>query len=362
MQTISTDDAAAIEIACEKLAQGLLVIYPTETCYGIAADATNSEAVTRLLTYKGDRHRQVSIAVADRSMAEEYVEINEIADNIYNNFLPGPVTVISQSRHRVDERLESVSGTLGIRIPDHGFARDLIRRYGKAVTATSANTSGRKEPYSRDDWNRYTVEKKREVVALFLDSGRLEERPTSTVVDTTLNDPVILRQGEITVPEVSGQAYISTSEDETRTIGAEIIRKHVNITRRFPLIVALQGDLGAGKTQLTKGIAADLGIDTTIPSPTYMLMREYPYKLTKYRGTLYHIDTWRLADMSEIDSALGVSSVLKPGNIIVIEWAGKAKTYIEMHKKDSAVVMIDIKEKDRYKRTIKYSFSTPEWS
>lgn len=361
MQVIQTADTRAIEKACAELAAGNLVIYPTETCYGIAADATNSSAVTKLLEYKGDRYRQVSIAVANREMAEKYVVINEIAGNLYKNFLPGPITVISESRHNVDSRLESSKGTLGVRIPDHSFALDLIQAYGKPITATSANTSGKKEPYSQRDWHKYTVANKQAGVSLFLDGGLLEERPTSTVVDTTMNDPVILRQGELILP-LSAQSFVSHSVEESERFAGELLRRHMNLTRRFPLLIALQGNLGTGKTHLTKGFAHELGIDTNIPSPTYTLMREYPYSTAKYSGTLYHTDTWRLEDPSEIGSLLKRETLNRPGNISVIEWAGKAKKFIEDQKNECAIIMIDIQEKDENTRIISYSVSTPEWS
>lgn len=362
MQIIKFADPSAIPTAIEALKRGELVIYPTETCYGLAADAANKAAVTKLLAYKGDRHRQVSIAVTDRDMAIKFVKLNEIADNLYKNLLPGPVTVISHSRHLVDERLESAEGTLGIRVPDHAFALTLIRAFGKPITATSANTSGKKEPYSLADWQKYTISSKQDVVSLFLDAGKLAERPTSTVVDTTLNEPAILRQGELLIPSLPGQSFSSESPQETHQIGATILNKHLNLLHKFPLLIALQGDLGAGKTQLAKGFALELGIDQNVPSPTYTLMREYPFTTSKYSGTLYHIDTWRLTDMSELDSTLGLSKILKPGNIVIMEWAGKAKSFLDAHHEDTAILLIDISEINPSTRQISYSLSTPEWT
>lgn len=361
MQIIPTTNPESIDLACSALAQGELVIYPTETCYGIAADATNLNAVTKLLSYKGDRHRQVAIAVADRAMAEKYVTLNQMADNLYTHFLPGPITVISQSNHATDERLESATATLGIRIPKHDFALDLIRTFDKSITATSANTSGKKEPYSLSDWQKYTVTAKQNMVSLFLDAGHLAERPTSTVVDTTLNDPLILRQGELVLP-ASSPSYTSTSPAATVRFATDLMRRHLNLLRRYPLIIALQGELGAGKTQFSKGVALALGLTATITSPTYTLLREYPYSLPKYSGVFYHLDTWRLSDMSELESTLHLSTLLKPGNILVIEWAGKAKSFLDVYKNDYPIVLIDIKEIDESSRQITYAFSTPEWS
>ncbi|MFZ2200126.1 MAG: L-threonylcarbamoyladenylate synthase, partial [Microgenomates group bacterium] len=252
MQIIPATDHGAISLALAALSRGELVIYPTETCYGIAADTTNPGAVTKLLAYKGDRHRQVAIAVDSRAMAKTYVELNGIAQNLYKEFLPGPITVISQSKHVCDERLESSQGGLGIRIPNYPFTQLLIKSFSKPITATSANTSGKKEPYSLEDWKKYTTQNKQEMVSIFLDAGRLADRPTSTVVDTTLNDPQILRQGALIIPALS-PSFTTSSSEETQEVAHQIISKHLSLTRRFPLILALQGDLGVGKTQFVKG-------------------------------------------------------------------------------------------------------------
>lgn len=361
MQILSIQDPHAIKLAQVALSRGEMVIYPTETCYGIAVDTTNRDAVTKLLLYKGDRHRQVAVAVDSRKMAEKYVTINSIADNLYSHFLPGPITVISKSKHQVDERLESAEGTLGIRIPAHDFATKLIKTYGVPITTTSANTSGKKEPYSLEDWQKYTTPGKQKMVSIFLDAGKLTNRPTSTVVDTTLNDPVILRQGEIVLPS-SSPSIETHSPQETQDFGLGLLRKYLNLSHKYPILIALQGELGVGKTQISKGFAQALGIKETIASPTYTIMHEYPFKDPKYSGIFYHIDTWRLSDMTELDSTLHLKKILVPGNIVVMEWAGKAKSYVESHKKDCAIVIINIKEKDVNTRIISYSLFTPDWS
>lgn len=389
MQIIKVSDPHSIPLALSALASGRLVIYPTETCYGIAADTTNSEAISELLTYKGDRHRQVAVAVDSRAMAQQYVEINAIAGNLYAQFLPGPITVISQSLHRLDPRLESATGTLGVRLPNYPFTLSLIKQFGKPITATSANTSGKKEPYSHADWQKYTTPDKQNMVSLFLDAGKLADRPTSTVVDTTLNDPQVLRQGALVIPAFS-PAFTSASVKETFSLAQTILTKHLPLTRRFPLILALQGDLGVGKTQFVKGVAATLGIDLNISSPTYTLMKEYPYATRetvpkrnprlqveegspagegtvpqgdfKYSGVLYHIDTWRLSDPIELESTLHLKTLLKPGNIVTIEWAGKATELLKSYESIVPILVINIQELDVNTRQITYAFSTPEWS
>jgi len=361
MQIVKIDDSSSIEQACDQLTQGNLVIYPTETCYGIAVDATNKEAVTKLLEYKGDRYRQVAVAVADKEMASKYVDLSEIANNLYKNFLPGPITVISKSLHVLDTRLESESGGLGIRIPKHYFALELIKSFGRPITATSANTSGKKEPYSLADWQKYTISSKHVMVSLFLDGGKLADRPTSTVVDTTLNDPLVLRQGAFTIPSLS-KTINTTSVEATISFASDLMHKHMSLLARFPLILALEGDLGVGKTQFVKGVAQSLGLDSNVTSPTYTLMKEYLYSISKYSGTLYHIDTWRLPDSSDLETSLHLSNLLKPGNIVAIEWAGKASELLKSYEKEIPILIINIKEIDVNTRQITYAFSTPEWS
>jgi L-threonylcarbamoyladenylate synthase len=393
MQIISTSDPQSIPRALFALSRGELVIYPTETCYGVAADSCSPLAVSRLLEYKGDRHRQVAIAVSSLSMALKYVSLNSIAKNLYANFLPGPITVISDSLHSIDPRLESATRTLGVRIPRYDFDLELIKAFGRPITATSANTSGKKEPYSLEDWQKYTTLDKQSMVSIFIDSGKLADRPTSTVVDTTLNDPQVLRQGQLIIPTLS-PSFTTHSSEETQEIAKLVSSKHLSLTRRFPLILALQGELGVGKTQFVKGIAATLGINLTISSPTYTLMKEYSYAtrgdsstgdvaegqvgtpkvggvsslefhpkvVPKYSGVLYHIDTWRLSDPTELESTLHLKSILKPGNIVAIEWAGKAEYILKSYEKDVPILVINIKELDVNTRQITYAFSTPEWS
>jgi tRNA threonylcarbamoyl adenosine modification protein YjeE len=295
-------------------------------------------------------------------MAEAYVEINEIASNLYSNFLPGPITVISNSKHILDPRLESAQGTLGVRIPKYDFALELIRAFGKPITATSANTSGKKEPYSLEDWTKYTTESKQSLVSLFLDAGKLEDRPTSTVVDTTLNEPSILRQGEIIVADITGQSFASQSVDDTQQIAQNILKKHLSLSKSYPLILALQGPLGVGKTHFTQGLAELLGIEENVNSPTYTLMKEYVYQTPKYEGTLYHLDTWRLENPAELESTLHFSTLLMPGNIIVLEWPQKASEILASYKDSCAILYIDLKETGETSRKIKYELSIPDWS
>ena len=119
MQIIK-NSKGAVDAAVKVLDEGGLIIYPTETLYGIGADATNPEAIKKLTEYKDSPFgKPYSVAVTDQKMAEEYVELNNTAKNLYKEFLPGPLTVISKGKHKVAKGVESEEGTLGIRIPSY---------------------------------------------------------------------------------------------------------------------------------------------------------------------------------------------------------------------------------------------------
>ncbi len=344
--------AKVINQAIKVLKNGGLVIYPTETCYGAGVDATNKKAVQKLLDYKGKRAgKAISIACADQKMASHYVKINQTAQNLYTNFLPGPLTVISQSKGKVIEQLEAENKTIGIRIPDHKLALQLIKVYGKPITATSANASGNPPPYNITQLLKYTSQKAQKLIDLVLDTGLLKLRPVSSVVDTTLNEIQFLRQGEIIIDECKDRVFTSTSEKETKKIAVKIFNQFKKELENKCLIFALQGQLGAGKTQFIKGMGQNLGIKENITSPTYILLKEYNFQ----QGMLYHIDTWRMGTAEELKD-LGFVKMIKPGNVICIEWLEKVKSYLEKISKKTRVklVWITIDYLNEKKRKIKY--------
>lgn len=354
MRTTPTSSKSAIEKAIKTLEKGDLVIFPTETCYGVAVDTTNPLAISKLLEFKGQRSgKAISIAVDSRQMAEEYVEINTVASNIYNNFLPGPITIVSNSKGKVDKRLLSSNNTLGIRIPDHKFTLQLIRQFGRPITATSANSSGKKPPYSIADFNRYNTKKSISLTDLFLDDGVLPNHLPSTILDTTLQEPKVLRSGEIKL-DSSATTYISRSVKDTITYAKKLTNNTIT-TSNTPLIIALQGDLGTGKTHFTKGVALALGMKDTITSPTYTIIKEYEHS----EGTLYHIDTWRLEDPDELNK-LGLHEMLRPGNVIVIEWIEKVNKQLKALAQKHPILWVKLTPTARESRSISHKLELPK--
>jgi len=343
----SNNQILAIKTTLKVLRNRGLIVYPTETCFGLGADATNQKAVEKVFQFKGERNKPISIAVADQKMAEKYVKLNQTALNLYQNFLPGPLTVISLSQDKVVKKLESNRKTLGVRIPNFPFTLRLIEAFKKPITTTSANASNAKPPFSLKDFQKYTSQERQNLIDLFIDPGELPKRESSTVVDTTLNETEVLRQGQIFFPHKKAQKFVSNSEKETRKIAQKMTETMRG--KNLPIIFALQGELGAGKTQFAKGIALNLGIEEPITSPTFTLIKEYPFD----KNTFYHLDTWRLEEGKEIID-LGFNKMLQGKNLIAIEWLEKVKPILEKaaQEKKAKVIWIKIEPLTKNKRKI----------
>ena len=173
-----TDREQDVGRAVDAIDRGELVVYPTETVYGLAGDALDPDAVDRVFAVKGrDRSNPVSLGVASVDDAAAYVALDDRERAFADRFLPGPVTLVCARREPVPDALTAGSDRVGLRVPDHDLARELLARAGP-VTATSANRSGTgsvRHPGKLDD-------ALSEAVAVVLDAG---ETPgtESTVVD-----------------------------------------------------------------------------------------------------------------------------------------------------------------------------------
>lgn len=338
-----------IKEAVNVLENNGLIIFPTETMYGIGASATSKVAIDKLLKYKSRREgKPLSIAVASLKMAEQYVEVNKIARNLYSNFLPGPLTVISKSLGKVAKGVESEAGTLGVRIPDYKLVLDIIKTFGKPITATSANASYKKHPHKVEDILNNISTKQKDLIGLIIDAGQLPKREASTVVDTTLNQEIVLRQGNIKLTKLFERT--TNSPEETQELGIEIFNKYKNYLGYKSIIFAFQGELGAGKTEMTKGIAKTLGVRGVINSPTFIIEKEYSIEtvpdsyLSENKPTFYHIDTWRLRDKTELEE-LGFLEKIEKNNIFAVEWANKFTELFDQIKNDAVIIWIKIEHR-----------------
>ncbi len=329
---------AIIARVIEVLGNGGLVIYPTETTYGLGADATNPQAIQKLLDYKTKRSgKALSIMAADQTMAEEYVELNDTARSIYDKFLPGPVTVVSVGRHRVAPEVESSAGTLGIRISSYKLVREIAAALGRPFTATSANPSGEKRPYSVEDILERCSQRQRELLDLIIDADELPPNEPSTVIDTTLDTYRVLRQGRVEFAQTT--KLNSHSETETQALGYELARKYRNDYGHRPVIFALEGEMGTGKTQFTKGLAAGLGVVDLVKSPSYTLVHEYVFQAEGKNLPLIHIDAWRLEKADELQQ-LGFSDFISRKAVVALEWADSEVDFLQQFQEEARIIWI----------------------
>jgi tRNA threonylcarbamoyl adenosine modification protein YjeE len=268
-------------------------------------------------------------------MAEEYVDLNTAAKNLYKEFLPGPLTIISKGKHKVARGVESEDGTLGIRIPDYKLVIDIVKKLGKPITATSANASYKKSPYKISDILDNISDKQKKLIDLIIDAGELPHNEPSTVIDTTLDDPVTLRQGEIKF--TNKNAILSKSEEATENLAKEILQKYEIQKGKRAIVFALQGEMGAGKTIFTKGLARAMGIIELVTSPTFALENEYQTGKVK----LFHFDAWRLEKSDEL-TALGFEKLIKNKSIVSIEWAERVADVIREFDDEAIIIWVKI--------------------
>jgi len=267
---ISKNYNQVLKKAAAAISSGKLVIFPSDTVYILAVDPTNQLAVDTLLLFK-DRWtgKAISIAVSDIKMAQNYVEISKDTKNLYQNLLPGPFTIVSPGRHRVAKGIEAENGTLGIRIPDSKYISDLVKLLGKPITATSANLSGRTPNYSVETFLRPLSQKKKNIISLIIDAGKLPKNKPSTVIDAVGSEIKILRRGDLITG--SSETLISKSEIETGKIAEFLLKKALKLSQKKPVVFSLSGDLGCGKTVFSRSLGKKIGITQKILSPTFVI-------------------------------------------------------------------------------------------
>jgi L-threonylcarbamoyladenylate synthase len=190
----------AVRKAAELLRAGGIVALPTETVYGLAANALDPAAVGRIFEAKGrPAHNPVIVHVADGGMARRSAgEWPEIAERLAGEFWPGPLTLVLKRGEGVPDIVTAGGGTVGIRHPRHPLFEAVIRECGFPLAAPSANVSNRLSPTSAA----HVLDQMEGRVPLIVDGGDCEVGIESTVVDVTGGKPAVLRPGMIGEAEV----------------------------------------------------------------------------------------------------------------------------------------------------------------
>ncbi len=194
-------DAAALEMAAGLLRDGKLVGIPTETVYGLGANALDPAAVASIFEAKGrPGDNPLIVHIADRSELRPLIaaEPSPIAEKLMDAFWPGPLTLIFPRSGQVPLRTTGGLDTVAVRMPSHPVAREVIRLSGLPIAAPSGNRSGRPSPTTAD----HMFEDMDGRIPLILDGGESDVGVESTVVDMTGDIPRVLRPGGVTPEQI----------------------------------------------------------------------------------------------------------------------------------------------------------------
>ena len=296
MSFISKCDATVIQGASQALSQGNLIAFPTETVYGLGADATNPDAVKRIYEVKGrpsDHPLIVHIASLDQ-MDQWAIDIPEYAIQLARDFWPGPMTLVLKRSTKAKDFITGGQDTVALRVPAHPIALSLLQEFKEGIAAPSANRFGSVSPTTAEA----VEEELKDYLSpqdLILDGGQCLVGVESTIIDCTQQTPFILRPGAITgamIEESTGLIALTNNEGSIRVSGA--LDSHYSPKAKVVLdAIAEPGD----------GLIAP----DQIPTPDGVIRLASPRTVEGYARDLYA--ALRLADTKNLD----VVVVLQPG-------------------------------------------------
>lgn len=237
------------------LRRGGLVAFPTETVYGLGADASNPAAVARIYAVKGrPTSHPVIVHIGDAGqMAEWALEVPPHAHTLAERFWPGPLTLVLRRSSRVGDFLTGGQDTIGLRVPGHALALALLGEFGRGIAAPSANRFGRISPTTADHVRRDLGSD----VELILDGGPCDIGIESTILDLSRGRPVLLRPGRIVAADIAaalGVAPEAPDSEAPRAPGA--LESHYAPRRPLRLVPAREWDRRTQGGSLRRSVMA----------------------------------------------------------------------------------------------------------
>jgi len=197
--TLPADNPASIQTALELLQEGEIVAFPTDTVYGLGANAFYSPGIIKLFEAKGrDANKAIAVLIGDLAQLDLLTDrMNKVGQKLAKAFWPGALTIVVPKKNDIPELL-TAGNSIGIRMPNHPVALELLKQFGP-IAATSANLSGKNNPHdAKDVYSQLNTR-----VPLILDGGRCPGGIPSTVVDCSENKVRILRPGGISEEEIN---------------------------------------------------------------------------------------------------------------------------------------------------------------
>jgi len=207
--------------AAEMLRAGELVAFPTETVYGLGADASSAAAVKKIFAAKGrPASHPVIVHIADMSELKHWAaEVPRAAWLLAEKFWPGPLTMVLKRASHVNDQISGGQNTVGLRVPSHPVAQQLLKAFGGGIAAPSANRFGRISPTTAA----HVREELGDAVQIVLDGGACEVGIESTIVDLSREPPAILRPGRVSSQQIADALLVplsSSGADRPRVPGS----------------------------------------------------------------------------------------------------------------------------------------------
>lgn len=188
MRVITNPTKNDLKYALNQLKKGHLVVYPTDTIYGIASDINNAEALKKVFEVKNrSLDKPISICLHDFEQLEQVAQMDDILKDIVHKLLPGPYTLLLKKQNTISSLLTSNSDIIGIRIPDNEICFELTKYF--PITSTSANLSNKKTPNNIPE----IISQLNDDISVYLDVGLIESNKPSTIIDLTDKKPKIIR-------------------------------------------------------------------------------------------------------------------------------------------------------------------------
>jgi L-threonylcarbamoyladenylate synthase len=292
-------DEAGIARAAELLRAGEVVAFPTETVYGLGADAGNADAVARIYALKGrpSAHPVIVHLAAAGRLDEWAVDVPEGARRLAHAFWPGPLTLVLKRAPQVPDAVTGGQDTVGLRVPSHPVAQALLAAFGGGVAAPSANKFGRVSPTLAE----HVFADFALAVPLILDGGATNVGIESTIVDLSGGGPRLLRPGGVAaaaIEEALGEPLAAADAAAPRAPGTlpshYAPKAHVKLVKRVQMLETLSSHKGR-----RLGV---LALEVKVPRLNAALQRVVPAIATQYAHDLYA--AMRALDAQNVDVIL----------------------------------------------------------
>jgi L-threonylcarbamoyladenylate synthase len=197
MKILNAEEESIIT-ASRLVRDGGVVVFPTDTVYGIGCNPFRIEAVNRVFGIKGDRDKPLPVLASDLSNIEKIAHLSKLARRIAERFWPGPLTLILPKKHTLPNVVTRNLNSVGVRIPKHDVAIKLIRLSGGLLTGTSANKTGSSPSRTANE----AIRQLRDEVDLVIDGGPTPIGTSSTVINALSKNPLLLREGPVSLEEI----------------------------------------------------------------------------------------------------------------------------------------------------------------